>query len=134
MLAIEAAINHLSGERGGIKGVYNRGTQERQKRELMEKWGAHIAGLVSKPEKPVPAKPLRLRQSLRPSQCAGQQRPNVLRRSAISVNSAAGLGLGDGHKKAPPGGGAIRLRCEGDRAAAMPQNMRWRTDFASDGP
>ncbi len=47
MPAIEAAINHLSNERAGIKGVYNRGTQERQKRELMEKWGAHIEQLTA---------------------------------------------------------------------------------------
>jgi len=47
VLAIEAAINHLSGERGGIKGIYNRGKQERQKRELMDRWGQHIAELVA---------------------------------------------------------------------------------------
>ena len=42
VLAIEAAINHLSNERAGIKGVYDRGTQEGQKRELMKRW-VHIS-------------------------------------------------------------------------------------------
>jgi integrase len=46
-LAIEAAIDHFSNERGGIKGVYNRGNQQRQKRELMDKWGNHIEQLVT---------------------------------------------------------------------------------------
>ena len=49
VLAIEATLNHLSGERAGIKGIYNRGKQERQKRELMDKWAAHIAALVAPP-------------------------------------------------------------------------------------
>ena len=55
VLAIEAALNHLSGERAGIKGIYNRGKQERQKRELMERWGAHIAAPVALTVEEAPA-------------------------------------------------------------------------------
>jgi integrase len=58
VLAIEAGLNHLSGERAGIKGIYNRGKQEKQKRELMEKWGGHIApapaAAAAPPEPPMP--------------------------------------------------------------------------------
>jgi integrase len=44
-LTIDLATNHISG-RGRISRTYTRAKMERQKRELMEKWGAHIHGLV----------------------------------------------------------------------------------------
>jgi hypothetical protein len=42
-LAIEIAQNRFDSERAGVRGIFNRGKHERQKRELMEKWSAHIA-------------------------------------------------------------------------------------------
>jgi integrase len=44
---IEMALNHWSGSKAGLVAVYNRAKHDRERRELMKKWGAHIAALVS---------------------------------------------------------------------------------------
>jgi integrase len=44
---IERAINHVSGTRGGVAGVYNRSELLPERREALERWARHIAGLVS---------------------------------------------------------------------------------------
>jgi hypothetical protein len=44
---IEAAVNHISGYRGGIAGVYNRAAYAREKSEAMQKWAEHINRLVN---------------------------------------------------------------------------------------
>ena len=74
VLAIEAALNHLSGERAGIKGIYNRGKQERQKRELMDNWGAHIAEQVAPPVE-APAESVAM---FEPSAAAGRRAGRLL--------------------------------------------------------
>jgi integrase len=43
---IEAVLNHVSGHKGGVAGIYNRATYEPQKRAALEKWGNHIETLV----------------------------------------------------------------------------------------
>jgi hypothetical protein len=48
---IELAVNHISGSRGGIAGVYNRSELLDERRAALERWAKHVAGLVSgKPE------------------------------------------------------------------------------------
>jgi integrase len=48
---IELAVNHISGSRGGIAGVYNRSELLDERRAALERWSQHVAGLVSgKPE------------------------------------------------------------------------------------
>jgi hypothetical protein len=44
---IELAVNHISGTRGGIAGVYNRSELMAERRAALERWSIHIAGLVS---------------------------------------------------------------------------------------
>jgi integrase len=44
---IEKCINHVSGTLSGVAGVYNRYSYEKEKRGAMQKWGDHIASLVS---------------------------------------------------------------------------------------
>ena len=44
---IELAVNHVSGLRGGIAGVYNRSELLPERRAAMERWAAHIEGLVA---------------------------------------------------------------------------------------
>ena len=39
---IEAVLNHVSGHKGGVAGVYNRATYDREKRDALEKWATHI--------------------------------------------------------------------------------------------
>jgi hypothetical protein len=38
----EAILNHLSGSRGGIAGVYQRHDWAEEKRAALEAWGAHV--------------------------------------------------------------------------------------------
>jgi integrase len=43
---VEAIVNHISGAKAGIAGVYNRASYLAEKRQALELWGAHIAELV----------------------------------------------------------------------------------------
>jgi integrase len=43
---IEMALNHVSGARGGIAGTYNRSALLTERRAAVERWAAHVAGLV----------------------------------------------------------------------------------------
>jgi integrase len=43
---VEAIVNHISGHKGGIAGVYNRAAYAAEKRQALELWGAHISALV----------------------------------------------------------------------------------------
>jgi integrase len=43
---IEALVNHVSGFRAGVAGVYNRNTYAPEKAEALAKWDAHINSLV----------------------------------------------------------------------------------------
>jgi integrase len=44
---VEAIVNHISGAKGGVAGVYNRASYLAEKRQALEVWGAHIAALVA---------------------------------------------------------------------------------------
>jgi hypothetical protein len=44
---IELAVNHRSGLRGGIAGVYNKSELLPERRAALERWAAHVAGLVA---------------------------------------------------------------------------------------
>lgn len=52
---IEAVVNHVSGHKAGVAGVYNRATYAREKREALALWGQHVATLVAgEPPRVVP--------------------------------------------------------------------------------
>jgi integrase len=44
---IELAVNHVSGLRGGIAGVYNRSELMPERAASLERWASHVQGLVS---------------------------------------------------------------------------------------
>jgi hypothetical protein len=44
---IEMAVNHASGLRGGVAGVYNKSELLPQRRAALERWAAHVEGLVA---------------------------------------------------------------------------------------
>jgi integrase len=44
---IELIVNHVSGTRGGVAGVYNKAELMSERRAALERWSMHIAGLVS---------------------------------------------------------------------------------------
>ena len=43
---IEAVLNHVSGHKGGIAGIYNRAQYGPEKAQALARWDQHIAGLV----------------------------------------------------------------------------------------
>ena len=44
---IDAILNHISGAKAGVAGIYNLAQYTIEKREALEKWAAHSTGLVS---------------------------------------------------------------------------------------
>ena len=45
---IEAIVNHISGHKAGVAGVYNRATYDLEKREALELWAGHVEAIVAK--------------------------------------------------------------------------------------
>ncbi|MER2196069.1 tyrosine-type recombinase/integrase [Methylobacterium brachiatum] len=43
---VEAVLNHISGAKAGVAGIYNRATYAREKREALDLWAAHVLGLA----------------------------------------------------------------------------------------
>jgi integrase len=43
---IEAVLNHVSGHKAGIAGIYNRATYEREKRSALAMWADHVVAAV----------------------------------------------------------------------------------------
>jgi integrase len=43
---IEALLNHVSGHKAGVAGVYNRATYEREKRAVLARWADHVIAVV----------------------------------------------------------------------------------------
>jgi integrase len=44
---VEACLNHISGARASVAGIYNRAAYAREKREALEQWANHITAIVS---------------------------------------------------------------------------------------
>jgi hypothetical protein len=42
----EAVLNHVSGSRAGIVGIYQRHDYATEKRAALEAWAAHVAAIV----------------------------------------------------------------------------------------
>jgi integrase len=43
---IEAVINHVSGHKAGVAGIYNRATYEKEKRIALDSWAEHLTAIV----------------------------------------------------------------------------------------
>lgn len=43
---IEATINHISGHKGGVAGIYNKATYLAERKQALELWGAHVIAIV----------------------------------------------------------------------------------------
>lgn len=43
---VEAVLNHVSGAKGGIAGIYNKAAYAKEKREALNRWAAHVTALV----------------------------------------------------------------------------------------
>jgi hypothetical protein len=40
-------LNHISGAKAGVAGTYNRAAYAPEKKAALERWAAHVEGLVS---------------------------------------------------------------------------------------
>jgi hypothetical protein len=45
---VEAALNHVSGAKASVAGTYNRAAYAEEKKAALERWSAHIEGLVTR--------------------------------------------------------------------------------------
>jgi integrase len=43
---VEAVLNHVSGHKGGVAGIYNRATYDKEKRDALNLWAEHVLALV----------------------------------------------------------------------------------------
>jgi integrase len=43
---IEAVLNHVSGHKSGVAGIYNRATYDREKRQALDLWAEHLLAVV----------------------------------------------------------------------------------------
>jgi integrase len=44
---VEAVLNHVSGHKGGVAGIYNRARYAGEVRDALERWAAHVEAIVS---------------------------------------------------------------------------------------
>ena len=49
---VEVTVNHIGGTRSGVAGTYNRSELMDERKEALERWATHVAGMVT----PVPEK------------------------------------------------------------------------------
>lgn len=70
---IEAVVNHVSGHKAGVAGIYNRASYSTEKRHALQRWADHLTTVVaSEADKVVP---LDQRRQMSPTaQVRGQQR------------------------------------------------------------
>jgi hypothetical protein len=43
---IEAVVNHVSGHKGGVAGIYNRASYAEEKKRALQRWAEHVSGIV----------------------------------------------------------------------------------------
>jgi hypothetical protein len=43
---VEAVLNHVSGHRAGVAGVYNRATYDKEKAVALNRWAKHLLAIV----------------------------------------------------------------------------------------
>jgi hypothetical protein len=44
---IEAVLNHVSGHKGGVAGIYNRSTYAAEKADALKRWDDHIRAITA---------------------------------------------------------------------------------------
>jgi hypothetical protein len=44
---IEAVLNHVSGHKAGVAGIYNRSTYATEKRAALDRWASHIRVILA---------------------------------------------------------------------------------------
>jgi hypothetical protein len=52
---IEAVLNHVSGHKAGVAGIYNRASYEAEKRTALCRWAEHVTAIIEGRESNVTA-------------------------------------------------------------------------------
>jgi integrase len=60
---VEAVLNHASGHKAGVAGIYNHARYENEKRRALSLWGAHVAAIVEGGEAQGNVTPIKARGS-----------------------------------------------------------------------
>jgi hypothetical protein len=47
---VETILNHVSGHRAGVAGVYNRARYGAEMREALDRWSEHVSALAGYPK------------------------------------------------------------------------------------
>ena len=59
---VEVILGHVSGHKAGVAGTYNKAIYLDERRDALERWGAHVMTVVN--SKPVSAKAMNLRRAI----------------------------------------------------------------------
>ncbi|MDA9490159.1 hypothetical protein [Bradyrhizobium sp. CCBAU 11361] len=51
---VEAVLNHVSGHRAGVAGIYNRARYAEEMRDALERWSEHVAAIVGDASRKLP--------------------------------------------------------------------------------
>jgi hypothetical protein len=43
---VEAVLNHVSGHKAGVAGIYNRASYDKEKREALNLWATHLMAII----------------------------------------------------------------------------------------
>lgn len=78
-VASQAIVNHISGSKAGVAGVYNRASYLPEKREALKRWGAYVTGLVGAPLSQHQKKNAETQLKLDPQHSAGQSTRDTAR-------------------------------------------------------
>ena len=61
---VEAVVNHASGHKAGVAGVYNRATYAAEKRAALQIWADHLTEVAA--DEPAKVVPMRQREHVQP--------------------------------------------------------------------
>lgn len=61
---VEAMVNHVSGFRGGVAGIYNQAQYQPEIRKAMTKWAAHLANVLAGKSNVVPLRAQKMNTKL----------------------------------------------------------------------
>ena len=50
---IEAVLNHISGHKAGVAGIYNRSSYEREKRAALAMWAEYVGSITTGEERKI---------------------------------------------------------------------------------
>jgi len=127
---VEAVLNHVSGHRAGVAGVYNRSLYAAEKRDALVRWGSDVENLVSS-QPPLLVLLKRARRCSGPPRRSQQADARDALRSRSALRALTSAGMSSAEATAPTS--AIRSSmhrdrlcpCDSARATAGPLSAKY---------